>query len=127
MKVVWQIGWAFLFGGIFAVAAALFRMFVSPMVPASLLDPATLALVGLLGAVLYATGIHQRFEKIAGAGAFIPLNGFSAAVAAVFEQTRRSGGSSVQALWQGFLLLVKVILSGTAVVMVTAVVVWLMG
>lgn len=112
--------YAFAFGGMFGSVATLLRGCVAPLVPSMLVDPVTLVFMGLLGAVMYATGVHQRIEKTAGAGSFVPLNGFSAAVAGAFENARNQGKTIPVAFLQGFLLLVKVILSGTVVVMVLA-------
>lgn len=127
MKYLKAVGFAFLFGGFFALAAACIRAVVAWFAPVALLDQITLALLGLLGAILYAVGVHQRFERVAGAGLFMPLNGFSAAVAGVFEGARRRGETTAAAFWQGFLLLVKVILSGTFVVMVMTTLVAALG
>lgn len=118
---------AFVFGGLFSVIAAALRCVAALVVPPELVDPVMLAALGALGAIMYAGGLQQRIEPHAGAGSFLPLNGFSAAVAGAFDRSQAAGQSLGRALFEGFMLLVKVILSGTFVVMVLAAVVHLVS
>ena len=118
---------SFLFGGAFALIALLLHRAIAPLVPAELADPLTLAGLGFLGALMFLLGLQEKIDHYAGAAAFTSLNGFSAAVAGVYFQTRVAGRSVLHAFFEGFMLLLKVILFGSAIVMVLAVLFWLLA
>lgn len=75
MNIVWQLFFAFLFGGMLCVIAQI-------LIDKSKLTPARI-LVGFVvaGVLLGAVGVYEPFTKLAGAGATTPLSGFGYLIA----------------------------------------------
>ena len=89
MKSLKTILYAFFFGGTFSLLGQLFTLFwiTSLGNDSPLLGFGVLSSMGILGAVMYIVGVHQRFASAAGYGAILPLNGFCAALADAYYQS----------------------------------------
>ncbi len=86
---------AFLFGGAFSAIGQLFVILWTPILGANhpLLGFAVLATMGVLGMVLFVTGLHQKLAPIAGFGLVFPFNGFCAAVSEAYVNGRKKTGT----------------------------------
>ena len=89
---------AFAFGGVFAAIGELLSILWTQMLGADhpLLGFAVLVSMGVIGVVLFVTGLHQKLAPIAGFGLIFPFNGFCAAVSeayvAGYKETGAFGG-----------------------------------
>lgn len=94
MKVLKPIAMAFLFGGVFAVIGQAITMVWLPILGSDspLLGFAILVTMGVIGMVMFATGLHQKLEGPAGFGLILPFNGMCAAVAGAFCGGMKEGG-----------------------------------
>lgn len=87
-----------------------------------------LGTLGIIGAILFVTGTYPKLEAIGGMGAVLPFCGLSAAVAgATFGVGKATGSGKKGAMVAIIELLVKVVLVGTALCCVIAVVVFFSG
>lgn len=79
---------AFLVGGAFAVVGQAITMFWLPLLggDSPFLGFAILASMGVIGVVLFVSGLHQKWAPAAGFGLILPFNGFCAAVSDAFVQ-----------------------------------------
>lgn len=96
MRIFKPILLSFVVGGIFSVIGQFFANLLVSALGAGhpLVDPLTLVALGLVGAVLYTSGIHQKIEKFSGYGAILPFNGLAAAVAGAFAGAKAQTGSA---------------------------------
>lgn len=100
MKTVKELISSFVVGGLFAVIGELiFKLLLSLLGPGfPLLGPMTLAGLALVCAILWVCGILQKIEKIGEYGAILHLGSCASAVAHLFQESKRSGKSTREAL-----------------------------
>ncbi len=86
---------AFVVGGVYAVIGQIIIALLSAVLGPDFmfLGHLALLLVGIVGFLLYVTGIHQKLASFSGYGSNLPLNGFAAAIADVFGGTYEESGS----------------------------------
>ena len=94
-EVVRATGLAFLFGGVFSAIGQLFVMLWTPVLGADhpLFGFAVLVTMGVLGMVLFISGLHQKLAPLAGFGLVFPFNGFCAAVSDAYVNGRKETGT----------------------------------
>ena len=76
---------AFLMGGFYCAIGQLFLLFWSPIMGPAFSMAATLLSMGVIGVVLYITGIHQKLILV--------FNGFACALADMYESGAKEGGA----------------------------------
>lgn len=82
--------------------------------------PAVLISLGILGFVLYVTGLHQKIASFSGYGSILPFNGFACAVANAYES---EAGPRRRRLWAGIKQTLFVMGIGAVLVLVVSLVV----
>ncbi|UWG96642.1 SpoVA/SpoVAEb family sporulation membrane protein [Dehalobacter sp. DCM] len=124
MNVLKPILSAFVVGGIFSVIGQfLANVYTSALGPGNpLIDIFTLISLGLIGAVLYITGIHQKIEKFGGYGTILPFNGFAAAVAGTFSTAKAQAGTSAAGIKAAVSLVVYVLGIGSILAAIVGIV-----
>ena len=106
MEKLKSLEWAFLIGGLSALAGQLtLTAFEAVLGSSSLLMPVWLLSMGFLGSALFNLGIYPKLEKIGGCGAMINIPGLPSAIAGIIVGTKRSGGTVAK----GFVVSLKVI------------------
>ncbi len=100
MKTVRELISSFVIGGFFAVIGELiFKLLFSILGPDfPLLGPLTLAGLALVCAILWICGVLQKIERIGEYGAILHLGSCASAVAHLFQESKRSGKSTREAL-----------------------------
>ncbi len=100
MKTVKELVNSFLIGGMFAVIGELiFKLLLSVLGPEfPLLGPMTLAGLALICGILWICGILQKIEKIGEYGAILHLGSCASAVANIFQEGKRAGKTTGEAL-----------------------------
>lgn len=95
MKFVKPIAMAFLVGGVFAVIGQAITMFWLPIVggDSPFMGFAVLVTMGVIGVILFVTGLHQKLAPIAGFGLILPFNGFCAAISDAFVNASAEAGT----------------------------------
>lgn len=95
MKYLKPIALAFLVGGIFAVIGQAITMFWLPILggDSPFMGFAILVTMGVVGVILFVTGLHQKLAPHAGFGLVLPFNGFCAAISDAFVGASRETGS----------------------------------
>lgn len=79
-----SLGGAFLVGGCFGILMELLLLlFLKLNLPYAGSIMASLAVVGLLGSLLYVFGLYQKLEKFGGCGSYLPFSGFAAGTASM--------------------------------------------
>ena len=102
-----SLGGAFLVGGCFGILMELLELlFLGLGLPISACIMISLAVVGLLGSILYIFGIYQKLQNFGGCGAFLPFSGFAAGTASMIIGMRCGGAP----LKQGILATLKIML-----------------
>ena len=84
---------AFLMGGFYCAIGQLFLLFWSPIMGPAFSMAATLLSMGVIGVVLYITGIHQKLAEKTGWGSILVFNGFACALADMYESGAKEGGA----------------------------------
>ncbi|MCI9129870.1 MAG: SpoVA/SpoVAEb family sporulation membrane protein [Eggerthellaceae bacterium] len=104
MKALKPIAMAFLVGGIFAVIGQAITMFWLPILggDSPFMGFAVLVSMGVIGVVMFLTGLHQKLAPIAGFGTILPFNGFCAAISDAYvsaaNETEKSAAGVKAAL-----------------------------
>ncbi len=81
------------------IGELIFKLLLSLLGPGfPLLGPMTLAGLALVCAILWVCGILQKIEKIGEYGAILHLGSCASAVAHLFQESKRSGKSTREAL-----------------------------
>lgn len=96
MKVAKPLGLAFLFGGVFAVIGQAVAMLWAPILGADspFMGFAILVTMGVIGVVMFVTGLHQKLAPLAGFGLILPFNGFCAAISDAFVSGSAEAGGA---------------------------------
>jgi hypothetical protein len=89
---------------------------------------AVLASIGVIGVILFDLGLWDKIEKIGGMGSVLPFCGLAAALAGTTFGTAMATGSKAKGAAKTFVeMIVKIVLFGTAINIVIAVIVFLTG
>lgn len=122
MKVLKPLLAAFLVGGLFSLVGEGFTMlWVSMLGPDSLLlGFAILVSMGVVGAVMFILGWHQRVEKFGGIGAMLPFNGLCAAIANAYTKTVTESVGASSGIAASLKLVAYVLGVGCALIFVVA-------
>ena len=107
---------AFVTGGCIGVTGQLFISLLSVKIP----DPTLTVLismlfVGIVGAVLIITGVYSKISERAGIGADIPICGLMFGAAGFRAKAQEDGMGAKQAVMQGFMKVMTIILIGFVV------------
>lgn len=114
MNVAKKLLGAFIVGGCFGVIGQIVMVFVGGIMGSgsNMIVPLTLAIMGIIGVVLFAFGIYQKLLDIGGFGAIMPFCGLAAAVAGEICGIRGSGASLGKAVVGGlkpFVILIVIV------------------
>ncbi|MCI8468884.1 MAG: SpoVA/SpoVAEb family sporulation membrane protein [Eggerthellaceae bacterium] len=96
MQYVKPTAMAFLIGGVFAVIGQAITMFWLPIVggDSPFMGFAVLVSMGVIGVIMFMTGLHQKLAPLAGFGLILPFNGFCAAISDAFVNASNEAGSA---------------------------------
>lgn len=125
MRFVKPLGGAFLIGGIFGLLGQGLAM-IYWQVP-FLEGNQTIALLltmGILGGILFATGVWEKIEKFGGMGAVLPFVGLGATMSGITFGTKMETGSLAKGIWVAFKEIMLKVVGTTmvALMVVTAIV-----
>lgn len=122
MKYVKPIALAFLIGGIFAIIGQAITMFWLPILggDSPFMGFAVLVTMGVVGVILFVTGLHQKLAPSAGFGLVLPFNGFCAAISDAFVSASSESGSPVVGVKAAFGLVAYVLGWGCLIILVVA-------
>lgn len=84
---------SFLMGGFYCLIGQIFLTIWGPILGPSFGMPATLLSMGVVGVILYITGIHQKIAPHTGWGSILVFNGFACALATEYEEGAKEGGA----------------------------------
>jgi len=100
MKIIKPLVSSFLVGGVFAVIGQLiFNLLLAVLGPEfPLLGPCTLAGLAFVCGILWICGILQKIEKIGEYGGILHLGSCASAVANIYQEAKREGHSTRDAL-----------------------------
>ena len=117
---------AFLFGGLFSVAGQLFIFAWSAVLGQgdALVNPLTMVTMGVLGLILFVTGISPKLEKYTTMGVTIPISGMVIAIGGVTLGTKLETGSAGAAAKAGAGLPLRVLGTGALVSVILSAVLW---
>lgn len=126
MEHVKNLGFAFLFGGLFcAVGQVLTLAWTACLGSESmLLSVAILCSMGFIGMMLYILGLHQVIAKVAGTGAMLPFNGFAAALGDIYLNAAQATGSQTAGIKEMLKLLGVVLAAGCGIDIVLSAIVF---
>lgn len=96
MQFLKPIAMAFLFGGVFALIGQAITMFWLPIVggDSPFMGFAVLVSMGVIGVIMFVSGLHQKLAPKAGFGLILPFNGFCAAISDTFVNASKEAGSA---------------------------------
>lgn len=84
---------SFLMGGFYCLIGQIFLTIWGPILGPAFGMPATLLSMGVVGVILYITGIHQKLAPHTGWGSILVFNGFACALANEYEEGAKEGGA----------------------------------
>ncbi|MEG0503778.1 MAG: SpoVA/SpoVAEb family sporulation membrane protein [Raoultibacter sp.] len=114
MKVAKSLLAAFIVGGALSVVGQLFLvMSMSILGPTSpFVGLMTLTCLGIFGAITFIFGFYQKLEKVGGFGAMLGFAGLATAVAGRIVAVKEDGGSSIEGVKAGLMLVVLIVGTG---------------
>ena len=112
-----KLGFAFLLGGLFSVIGQLFIFAWGAVLGAenALVNPLTMVTMGVLGLVLFVTGIAPKLEELTTMGVTIPISGMVIAIGGVTFGARYETGGAAAAAKAGAGLPKRVLGTGAAI------------
>ena len=110
-----QIVSAFIVGGIFAVVGQSLISVISSLLGgfSMMVVLVTLLVLGMMGGVLFISGIYQKIEKIGAFGAILPLCGLVAAIGGIYSGAKINTGSTRDAVKEALLFVLYILGIGT--------------
>ncbi|MCD8315901.1 MAG: SpoVA/SpoVAEb family sporulation membrane protein [Eggerthellaceae bacterium] len=86
---------AFVTGGIFCAIGQIFLLIWTALLgeESPFIICMTLLSMGVLGIVLFVTGLHQKIAEATGWGTILTFNGFGCALSAAYEDGAKKGGA----------------------------------
>ncbi len=112
-----KLGYAFLVGGMFSVIGQLFIFGWTAALGAgnALVNPLTMVTMGVLGLVLFVSGIAPKLEELTTMGVTIPISGMVIAIGGVTFGTKMQTGSASAGARAGAGLPLRVLGTGAAI------------
>lgn len=119
---------SFVIGGLFAVVGQAFTMLWLPIIGDSpLLGFAILVSMGLVGVIMFTTGLHQKLAPLAGFGLILPFNGFCAAISDAYVGASRAVGKPAAGVMAALKLVGYVLGLGCGLILLVVLVVFFLG
>lgn len=84
---------SFLMGGLYCAIGQVFLMIWGPIVGPAFAMAATLLSMGVVGVIMFITGLHQKIAPKTGWGSILVFNGFACALADTYEGAAKEGGA----------------------------------
>ena len=120
---------AFLVGGVFSIIGQAITMLWLPVIgpDSPWLGFAILVSMGVIGVIMFVTGLHQKLEPKAGFGLILPFNGFCAAISGAFCGASKETGSTKEGVKAALGLVGYVLGWGCLCIFVVAVIAFVVG
>lgn len=118
--------YAFLIGGLFGVIGQLFIFCWTAVLGAgnALVNPLTMVTMGVLGLVMFVTGIAPKLEEKTTMGVTIPISGMVVAIGGVTMGAKMKTGNAGAAAKAGAGLPLRVLGTGAAISVVLSAILW---
>ncbi|MBP3867061.1 MAG: SpoVA/SpoVAEb family sporulation membrane protein, partial [Eggerthellaceae bacterium] len=118
--------YAFLIGGLFGVIGQLFIFCWTAVLGAgnALVNPLTMVTMGVLGLVMFVTGVAPKLEEKTTMGVTIPISGMVVAIGGVTMGAKMETGSPAAAAKAGAGLPLRVLGTGAAISVVLSAILW---